>query len=62
MRTPFCGKPGCEWPPQDPLRQADARLSRAAERMKRANEELEAAEREHREASEAVNRLLGMGS
>lgn len=29
MRTPFCGKPGCEWPPQKPT----PKLARVPEKV-----------------------------
>ena len=54
IRTPFCGKPGCEWPPRSSKEIATDRLRRASERLRVANAELDTAEREHSTALQAL--------
>jgi hypothetical protein len=57
IKTPFCGKPGCEWPPRSPKEIATDRLRRASERLRVANAELDSAEREHSGALQALENL-----
>jgi hypothetical protein len=54
LRTPFCGKPGCEMPAPSLKAAAEERLRKASIALYEANRRLDESEREHAMALNAL--------